>query len=69
MLLPDKEGHGFIKPSWLAQDGRISAATRTATATRQQNQYPTARSSRPLGRGIRQFWILKMRHRRLKNRR
>jgi hypothetical protein len=31
MLLPDKEGSGFIKPSWLAQDGKIIAATRTAT--------------------------------------
>ncbi len=26
MLLPDKEGSGYIKPSWLAQDGKISAA-------------------------------------------
>jgi hypothetical protein len=31
MLLPDREGNGFVKPSWLARDGRISAATRTAS--------------------------------------
>ncbi len=31
MLLPEKDGGGFLKPSWLAQDGEISAATRTAT--------------------------------------
>jgi hypothetical protein len=31
MLLAEKEGNGFIKPSWLAQDGKISAPTRTAT--------------------------------------
>jgi hypothetical protein len=29
MLLPDREGDGYIKPSWLTQDGSISAATRT----------------------------------------
>ncbi len=31
MLLPDKEGDGFIKPSWLKQDGQISDANRTGT--------------------------------------
>jgi hypothetical protein len=39
MLLPDKEGNGFIKPSWLAQDGRISAATRTATGEIDRDAY------------------------------
>jgi hypothetical protein len=31
LLLPDKEGDGYIKPSWLNPDGRISDASRTAT--------------------------------------
>jgi hypothetical protein len=39
MLLPDKEGNGFIKPSWLAQDGKISAATRTATGEVDRDAY------------------------------
>jgi hypothetical protein len=39
MLLPDKEGSGFIKPSWLAQDGNISAATRTATGEVDRDAY------------------------------
>jgi hypothetical protein len=39
MLLPDKEGSGFIKPSWLAQDGKISAATRTATGEVDRDAY------------------------------
>ena len=39
MLLPDKEGKGFIKPSWLAQDGKISAATRTATGEVDRDAY------------------------------
>ena len=39
MLLPDKEGTGFIKPSWLAQDGKISAATKTATGEVDRDAY------------------------------
>ncbi len=39
MLLADKEGNGFIKPSWLAQDGRISAPTRTATGEVDRDAY------------------------------
>ncbi|HEV2947451.1 MAG TPA: hypothetical protein VGX70_08750 [Gemmataceae bacterium] len=39
MLLPEKEGNGFIKPSWLAQDGKISAATRTATGEVDRDAY------------------------------
>jgi hypothetical protein len=39
MLLPEKEGNGFIKPSWLAQDGRISEATRTATGEIDRDAY------------------------------
>ena len=31
MLLPDPTGDGFIKPSWLKQDGQISDANRTGT--------------------------------------
>src|SRR5262249_12617632 len=39
MLLPDKDGSGFIKPSWLAQDGQISAASRTATGEVDRDAY------------------------------
>jgi hypothetical protein len=39
MLLPDPEGQGFIKPSWLAQDGQISAPTRTATGQVDRDAY------------------------------
>jgi hypothetical protein len=39
MLLPDKAGDGFIKPSWLAQDGKISAPTRTATGEVDRDAY------------------------------
>jgi hypothetical protein len=39
MLLPDKESNGFIKPSWLAQDGKLSAATRTATGEVDRDAY------------------------------
>jgi hypothetical protein len=39
MLLPDKKGDGFIKPSWLAQDGQISAPTRTATGEVDRDAY------------------------------
>src|SRR5580700_1814832 len=39
MLLPDREGDGFVKPSWLAQDGKISAATRTRTGEIDRDAY------------------------------
>jgi hypothetical protein len=39
MLLPDKEGDGFIKPSWLKQDGQISDATRTSTGEVDRDAY------------------------------
>jgi hypothetical protein len=39
MLLSDPEGKGYIKPSWLAQDGKISAATRTATGEVDRDAY------------------------------
>ncbi len=39
MLLPDKEGNGYIKPSWLAQDGKILQASRTATGEIDRDAY------------------------------
>jgi hypothetical protein len=39
MLLPDKEGNGYIKASWLAQDGKISAASRTTTGEIDRDAY------------------------------
>jgi hypothetical protein len=39
LLLPDPKGQGFIKPSWLAQDGQISAPTRTATGEVDRHTY------------------------------
>src|SRR5207247_5675896 len=39
MLLPEKTGDGFIKPSWLAQDGKISEATRTASGEVDRDAY------------------------------
>jgi hypothetical protein len=39
MLLPDRESNGYIKPSWLAQDGKISQATRTATGEIDRDAY------------------------------
>jgi hypothetical protein len=39
LLLPDPEGKGFIKPSWLAADGSRSAATRTATGEIDRDAY------------------------------
>jgi hypothetical protein len=39
MLLPEKEGNGFVKPSWLAPDGKISEATRTATGEVDRDAY------------------------------
>jgi hypothetical protein len=51
MLLPDGEGKGYIKPSWLAQDGKISAATRTATGEVDRDAYrPGGPASDRLGR-------------------
>ena len=39
MLLAEKEGNGFVKPSWLAQDGKISAANRTKTGEIDDDAY------------------------------
>jgi hypothetical protein len=39
MLLPDKSGGGFVKPSWLAQDGKISAASRTSAGEVDRDAY------------------------------
>jgi len=39
LLLPAPEGDGFIKPSWLAQDGKISEATKTATGEVDRDAY------------------------------
>ena len=39
MLLPEKTGDGFIKPSWLAQDGSISKPTRTVTGEVDRDAY------------------------------
>jgi hypothetical protein len=50
MLLPDSDGDGFIKPSWLAQDGKVSAATRTATGEIDRDAYkPGGPASSRLG--------------------
>ena len=50
MLLPDKEGDGFVKPSWLKQDGQISDATRTATGEVDRDAYkPGGPASDKLG--------------------
>src|SRR5207245_189666 len=39
LLLPAPEGDGFIKPSWLAQDGKISEATKTSTGEVDRDAY------------------------------
>jgi hypothetical protein len=39
LLLPDPNGNGFIKPSWIAQDGKISEATKTATGEVDRDAY------------------------------
>jgi len=39
LLLPAPEGDGFVKPSWLAQDGKISEATKTATGEVDRDAY------------------------------
>jgi hypothetical protein len=39
MLLPDKAGDGYIKPSWLTQDGKISAANRTKSGEIDDDAY------------------------------
>lgn len=39
LLLPAPEGDGFIKPSWLANDGKISEATKTATGEVDRDAY------------------------------
>jgi hypothetical protein len=50
MLLADKAGNGFIKPSWLAQDGKVSAPTRTKTGEIDRDAYrPGGTASERLG--------------------
>lgn len=39
LLLPAPDGDGFIKPSWLAQDGKISEATKTSTGEVDRDAY------------------------------
>jgi hypothetical protein len=39
MLLADPNSDGFIKPSWLAQDGKISEATKTAAGEVDRDAY------------------------------
>src|SRR5579862_1492564 len=39
LLLPAPEGDGFVKPSWLAQDGKISEATRTSSGEVDRDAY------------------------------
>ncbi len=39
LLLPAPEGDGFVKPSWLANDGKISEATRTASGEVDRDAY------------------------------
>jgi hypothetical protein len=39
LLLPAPEGDGFVKPSWLAQDGKISEATKTSTGEVDRDAY------------------------------
>lgn len=39
LLLPTPEGDGFVKPSWLANDGKISEATKTATGEVDRDAY------------------------------
>lgn len=50
MLLADKAGDGYIKPSWLAQDGKITAATKTKTGEVDRDAYkPGGTASDRLG--------------------
>lgn len=39
LLLPAPGGDGYIKPSWLAQDGKISEATRTSSGEVDRDAY------------------------------
>jgi hypothetical protein len=39
LLLPAKDGDGFVKPSWLADDGKISEADRTSTGEIDRDAY------------------------------
>jgi len=39
LLLPAAEGDGFVKPSWLAQDGKISEATKTSSGEVDRDAY------------------------------
>jgi hypothetical protein len=50
MLLPDKDGDGYIKPSWITQDGKISAASKTYTGEIDRDAYkPGGTASDRLG--------------------
>jgi hypothetical protein len=50
ILLPAPEGDGFVKPSWLAQDGRISDASRTSSGEVDRDAYkPSGPASDRLG--------------------
>ncbi len=39
VLLPEKEGDGFVKPSWLAEGGKISEANRTTSGEVDRDAY------------------------------
>ncbi len=39
LLLPAPDGDGYVKPSWLAEDGKISEATRTSTGEVDRDAY------------------------------
>jgi hypothetical protein len=39
ILLPEKEGDGFVKPSWLAQDGGLSERSKTSTGEVDRDAY------------------------------
>jgi hypothetical protein len=50
VLLQEKEGGEYIKPSWLADDGQISAASRTSTGEVDRDAYkPGGPASERLG--------------------
>ena len=39
LLLPDPAGDGYIKPSWISQDGKISEANRTSAGDMDRDAY------------------------------
>lgn len=39
VLLPEKEGDGFVKPSWLAQDGGLSERSKTSSGEVDRDAY------------------------------